>query len=25
VESLLTWSMAGKSFDEIYEILKKLF
>ena len=24
-ESLLTWSMAGKSFDEIYEILKKLF
>ena len=23
-ESLLTWSMAGKSFDEIYEILKKL-
>ena len=24
-ESLLTWSMAGKSFDTIYEILKKLF
>ncbi|MBQ3492011.1 MAG: TetR/AcrR family transcriptional regulator [Oscillospiraceae bacterium] len=24
-ESLLTWSMAGKSFNEIYEILKKLF
>lgn len=24
-ESLLTWSMAGKSFDEIYEITKKLF
>ena len=24
-ESLLTWSMSGKSFDEIYEILKKLF
>ena len=24
-ESLLTWSMAGKSFDVIYEILKKLF
>lgn len=24
-ESLLTWSIAGKSFDEIYEILKKLF
>ena len=24
-ESLLIWSMAGKSFDEIYEILKKLF
>ena len=24
-EGLLTWSMAGKSFDEIYEILKKLF
>ena len=24
-ESLLTWSMAGKTFDEIYEILKKLF
>ena len=24
-ESLLTWSMAGKSFDAIYEILKKLF
>lgn len=24
-ESLLTWSMAGKSFDEIYEILKKIF
>lgn len=24
-ESLLTWSMAGKSFDEIYEILQKLF
>ena len=24
-ESLLTWSMEGKSFDEIYEILKKLF
>lgn len=23
-ESLLTWSMAGKSFEEIYEILKKL-
>lgn len=24
-ESLLTWSIAGKTFDEIYEILKKLF
>ena len=24
-ESLLTWSMAGKTFDEIYEILKKIF
>lgn len=24
-EGLLTWSMNGKSFDEIYEILKKLF
>lgn len=24
-ESLLTWAMAGKSFDETYEILKKLF
>lgn len=24
-ESLLTWSMAGKSFEEIYEIVKKLF
>ena len=24
-ESLLTWSMAGKSFDAIYEVLKKLF
>ena len=24
-ENLLTWSMAGKSFDAIYEILKKLF
>ena len=24
-ESLLTWSMAGKSFPEIHEILKKLF
>ena len=24
-ESLLTWSMAGCTFDEIYEILKKLF
>ena len=24
-ESLLTWSMAGKTFDEIYEILNKLF
>lgn len=24
-ESLLTWSMAGKSFDEIYDIIKKLF
>ena len=24
-ESLLTWSMSGKSFQEIYEILKKLF
>ena len=23
-ESLLTWSMAGKSFEEIYEILKKV-
>ena len=23
-ESLLTWSMAGKSFEDIYEILKKL-
>jgi len=24
-ESLLTWSMAGKSLEEIYDILKKLF
>ena len=24
-ESLLTWSMSGKTCDEIYEILKKLF
>ena len=24
-ESLLTWSMAGQSFDDIYQILKKLF
>ena len=24
-ESLLTWSMAGKPFDEIYAIVKKLF
>ena len=24
-ESLLTWSMAGKSFEELYDILKKLF
>ena len=24
-ESLLTWSMAGKSFDEIYGIIEKLF
>lgn len=24
-ESLLTWSMAGKAFDEIYDVLKKLF
>ena len=24
-ESLLTWTMAGKSFGEIYEMLKKLF
>jgi AcrR family transcriptional regulator len=24
-ESLLTWTMAGKSFEEIFEILKKLF
>ena len=24
-ESLLTWTMAGKPFEEIYEILKKLF
>lgn len=24
-ESLLTWTMAGKSFVEIYEIVKKLF
>ncbi len=24
-ESLLTWTMAGKSFEEIYDILKKLF
>ena len=24
-ESLLTWAMSAKSFDEIYEILKKLF
>lgn len=24
-ESLLTWSMSGKSFDELYEILKNLF
>ena len=23
-ESLLTWSMSGESFDEIYELLKKL-
>lgn len=23
-ESLLTWSMAGKSFEEIYEVLKKV-
>lgn len=24
-ESLLTWTITGKSFDEIYEIVKKLF
>ena len=24
-ESLLTWTMTGKTFDEIYQILKKLF
>ena len=24
-EGLLTWSMAGKPFEEIYELLKKLF
>ena len=24
-ESLLTWSMAGRSFEEIYQVLKKLF
>lgn len=24
-ESLLTWTMAGRSFDEIYELIKKLF
>ena len=24
-ESLLTWSMSGKSFEELYDILKKLF
>ena len=24
-ESLLTWAMAGKSFEEIYEVLKKLY
>ena len=24
-ESLLTWTMTGKTFDEIFEILKKLF
>ena len=24
-ESLLTWSMAGKTFDEIYDLLEKLF
>ena len=24
-ESLLTWSMAGKSFEQIYEIMQKLF
>jgi AcrR family transcriptional regulator len=24
-ESLLTWTMSGKSFNEIYEIVKKLF
>ena len=24
-ESLLTWSMAGKSFEDIYNLLKKLF
>ena len=24
-ESLLTWSMAGKDYDEIYEVLQKLF
>ena len=24
-ESLLTWTMAGRSFDDIYAILKKLF
>lgn len=24
-EALLTWTMAGKNFDEIYEILEKIF
>lgn len=24
-ESLLTWTMAGKNFDEIYDIIRKLF
>ena len=24
-ESLLTWSMAGKDYDEIYNVLQKLF
>lgn len=24
-ESLLTWSMAGKSFEELYDILEKIF